>query len=69
MRLSKILWFVSGVQINIIIYWSQKLRQIWLICETVICRSHGGLLATEKGEKFALNDKDIILFQHIAKCC
>ena len=26
---------------------------------TVICRSHGGLSATEKGEKFALNDKGI----------
>ena len=28
MRLSKILWFVSGVQVNIIIYWSQKLMQM-----------------------------------------
>ena len=32
----------------------------------VICRSHGGLLASEKEEKFASNDKHFIIIQRCA---
>ena len=44
---------------SILLFTEAKSWCKWLNCETVICRLHGGLLATVKGKKNALNDKDI----------